>query len=96
MENIVFLVLCVVLLIILIVFYIKDKQADEKFARFDQVLTDNMQDTFLLKKEIEKVKQTLDDMGIGELSKQIEEEIDAKILPVLQNLQAIQDIINKK
>ena len=95
MESLIILVLCVILLLILVVFYIKDKQSDEKFARFDQVLTDNMQEAFLLKKEIEKIKELINDMEIGDLSVHIDAEIDAKLMPIIKNLQAIQDLINK-
>ena len=96
MESLIILVLCVILLIILVVFHIKDKQSDEKFARFDQVLTDNMQEAFLLKKEIEKIKELINDMEIGDLSVHIDAEIDAKLMPIIKNLQAIQDLINKR
>ena len=54
-----------------------------------------MQDTFLLKKEIEKVKELINDMEIGDLSVHIDAEIDAKLMPIIKNLQAIQDLINK-
>ena len=54
LNTMITLGLCVVILIILVVMYLKDKQADKKFERFEQVLTDNMQENFILKKEIEK------------------------------------------
>ena len=57
LNTIIVLGLCVVILIILVVMYLKDKQADKKFERFEQVLTDNMQENFILKKEIEKIKK---------------------------------------
>ena len=49
-----------------------------------------------IKKEIEKVKELINDMEIGDLSVHIDAEIDAKLMPIIKNLQAIQDLINKR
>ena len=35
-------------------------------------------------------------MEIGDLSVHIDAEIDAKLMPIIKNLQAIQDLINKR
>jgi len=95
-ENFIILGLCIVLLIVLILFYIKDRQTDAKFARFDQLLTDNMQENFLLKKEIDKINGFLDELPFDEMGDIIDQEIDRKLLPIVKNLQGINDIINKK
>ena len=60
LNTIIILGLCVVIFLMFFVIYFKDKQADKKFERFDQVLTDAMQENYLLKKKLEELKETMD------------------------------------
>jgi len=60
LNTIIILGLCVVIFLMFFVIYFKDKQADKKFERFDQVLTDAMQENYLLKKKLEELKETID------------------------------------
>ena len=59
---------CVVLLILLIVMYIKDRESERKFARFEQVLEDNMQEFFIIKKDFVAIKKMIDDLNVGDFS----------------------------
>ena len=60
LNTIIVLGLCIVIFLMFFVIYFKDKQADKKFERFDQVLTDAMQENYLLKKKLEELKETMD------------------------------------
>ena len=63
LNTIIILGLCVVIFLMFFVIYFKDKQADKKFERFDQVLTDAMQENYLLKKKVEELKEMIDSGG---------------------------------
>lgn len=52
--------LCIVVFLVLLIMYYKDRSTDKKFARFEQVLTDSMQENFILKKELENLKESLE------------------------------------
>lgn len=94
LNTIIVLGLCVVILIILVVMYLKDKQADKKFERFEQVLTDNMQENFILKKEIEKIKETLDTMDLGKFGEVIDEEMEQRLMPLKKSIETIGEMIS--
>ena len=63
LNTIIILGLCVVIFLMFFVIYFKDKQAEKKFERFDQVLTDSMQENYLLKKKVEELKEMIDSGG---------------------------------
>ncbi|MBP3207529.1 MAG: hypothetical protein J6M21_04600 [Campylobacter sp.] len=94
LNTIIVLGLCVVILIILVVMYLKDKQADKKFERFEQVLTDNMQENFILKKEIEKIKDTIDAMDLGKFGEVIDEEMEQRLMPLKKSIETIGEMIS--
>ena len=94
LNTIIVLGLCVVILIILVVMYLKDKQADKKFERFEQVLTDNMQENFILKKEIEKLKETIDAMDLGKFGEVIDEEMEQRLMPLKKSIETIGEMIS--
>lgn len=94
-NSLIILGLCVVVLILMVVMYIKDSQSDKKFERFEQVLTDTMQENFIAKKELASMKKLLDDMDIGDFSDKIDEEIEHKIAPIIRSLQSIDEIVRK-
>ncbi|MBO7370251.1 MAG: hypothetical protein IJT33_07975 [Campylobacter sp.] len=94
LNTIIVLGLCVVILIILVVMYLKDKQADKKFERFEQVLTDNMQENFILKKEIEKIKETIDAMDLGKFGEVIDEEMEQRLMPLKKSIETIGEMIS--
>ncbi|MBR7047582.1 MAG: hypothetical protein IKI43_04385 [Campylobacter sp.] len=94
LNTIIVLGLCVVILIILVVMYLKDKQADKKFERFEQVLTDNMQENFILKKEIEKIKETIDTMDLGKFGEVIDEEMEQRLMPLKKSIETIGEMIS--
>ena len=94
LNTIIVLGLCVVILIILVVMYIKDRQADKKFERFEQVLTDNMQENFILKKEIEKIKETIDAMDLGKFGEVIDEEMEQRLMPLKKSIETIGEMIS--
>lgn len=78
-NSIIILGLCVVLFIVLILLYIKDSQADKKFDRYDHIVNDNINEIFILKKEISALKQSINSMDIMTLADEINEMIDEKI-----------------
>ena len=109
-NTMVILGLCIIILIILVIMYIKDKQVDKKFERFDQVLTDNMQENFIIKKHLEELLQGGESREISDLadiidtqiekkfagiSSHIDKEIEEKISPALQSIKAIDELIRK-
>ena len=94
LNTIIVLGLCVVILIILVVMYLKDKQADKKFERFEQVLTDNMQENFILKKEIENIKETIDAMDLGKFGEVIDEEMEQRLMPLKKSIETIGEMIS--
>ena len=94
LNTIIVLGLCVVILIILVVMYLKDKQADKKFERFEQVLTDNMQENFILKKEIEKIKEMIDAMDLGKFGEVIDEEMEQRLMPLKKSIETIGEMIS--
>ena len=94
LNTMITLGLCVVILVILVVMYIKDRQADKKFERFEQVLTNNMQENFILKKEIEKMKETLDTMDLSKFGEVIDEEMEQRLMPVKKSLETIGEMIS--
>ena len=94
LNTIIVLGLCVVILIILVVMYLKDKQADKKFERFEQVLTDNMQENFILKKEIEKIKEAIDAMDLGKFGEVIDEEMEQRLMPLKKSIETIGEMIS--
>lgn len=94
LNTIIVLGLCVVILIILVVMYLKDKQADKKFERFEQVLTDNMQENFILKKEIEKIKETIDAMDLSKFGEVIDEEMEQRLMPLKKSIETIGEMIS--
>ncbi|MBR4140529.1 MAG: hypothetical protein IKR42_01980 [Campylobacter sp.] len=94
LNTMITLGLCVVILIILVVMYLKDKQADKKFERFEQVLTDNMQENFILKKEIEKIKETIDAMDLGKFGEVIDEEMEQRLMPLKKSIETIGEMIS--
>ena len=95
LNTMITLGLCVVILIILVIMYIKDRQADKKFERFEQVLTDNMQENFILKKEIEKMKETLDTMDLSKFGEVIDDEMEQRLMPVKKSLETISDLVKR-
>ncbi len=94
LNTMITLGLCVVILIILVIMYIKDRQADKKFERFEQVLTDNMQENFILKKEIEKIKETIDAMDLGKFGEVIDEEMEQRLMPLKKSIETIGEMIS--
>lgn len=92
-NDIILLGICVVILILIIFFYIKDRGADKKFERFDLIITENMQEIFLLKKEIAELKKNIGNKD--EISKQISDEIENKIAPVLMSLKSVDSLMKK-
>ncbi|CZE46048.1 hypothetical protein [Campylobacter geochelonis] len=94
-DSIIILGLCVVLLIVLILLYIKDKQTDAKFDRFDQIVTDNMNGIFALQKEINALKEVMDEINIGDFSEQIDLQVEEKIAPIIHSLKGIDELVKK-
>ncbi len=87
---------CVVLLILLIVMYIKDRESERKFARFEQVLEDNMQEFFIIKKDFVAIKKMIDDLNVGDFSDKIDEQVEMKIAPIIRSLQMIDNVVKDK
>ncbi|MSN95707.1 hypothetical protein F1B92_00580 [Campylobacter sp. FMV-PI01] len=94
-NSIIILGLCLVLFIVLILLYIKDKQTDAKFDRYDQIINDNMNGIFILQKEVENLKEILNDMNIGDFSESIDKQVEEKILPIIKSIKIIDEIVQK-
>ena len=63
LDMLIILGLCVVIILILVVMFIKDKQTDKKFERFDQVITDSMQQNYMLAKKVEELHEMVTSGG---------------------------------
>ena len=94
-NSIIILGLCVVLFIVLILLYVKDSQTNKKFDRYDHIVNDNMNEIFILKKEVAKLKEELKMFDIGILADELDKQIDDKIEPVIKSLQNIDKLVNK-
>ena len=94
-NSIIILGLCVVLFIVLILLYVKDSQTNKKFDRYDHIANDNMNEIFILKKEVAKLKEELEMFDIGILADELDKQIDDKIEPVIKSLQNIDKLVNK-
>ncbi|PSM52174.1 hypothetical protein CBLAS_0166 [Campylobacter blaseri] len=94
-DTIIILGLCVVLFLMLILFYIKDEQTNKRFDRYDQIISDNMAEIFTLKKSLESLNEIVDDLDIGDFSEQIDAQIDKKINPTLESLKDIESLIRQ-
>lgn len=94
-NSIIILGLCVVLFIVLILLYVKDSQTNKKFDRYDHIVNDNMNEIFILKKEVAKLKEELEMFDIGILADELDKQIDDKIEPVIKSLQNIDKLVNK-
>ena len=96
LNLVIILVLCVVILIILIVMYLKDKEVGRKLNRIDHILTEVMQENFVLKKEFIQIQELVNNMEIGGFDERINETIDEKILPIYNSIQAIKELLRRK
>ncbi|NLK65917.1 MAG: hypothetical protein GX282_00355 [Campylobacteraceae bacterium] len=85
LNTIVILGLCVVLFIVLILLYIKDSQTNKKFDRYDHIVTDNINELFIIKKEIKALKESVDSIDIINLADTIDEIIDEKLKKYREN-----------
>lgn len=94
-NSIIILGLCVVLFIVLILLYVKDGQTNKKFDRYDHIVNDNMNEIFILKKEVAKLKEELEMFDIGILADELDKQIDDKIEPVIKSLQNIDKLVSK-
>ena len=94
-NSIIILGLCVVLFIVLILLYVKDSQTNKKFDRYDHIVNDNMNEIFILKKEVAKLKEEPEMFDIGILADELDKQIDDKIEPVIKSLQNIDKLVNK-
>ena len=96
LNLIIILVLCAVILIILIVMYLKDKEVERKLNRIDHILTEVMQENFVLKKEFVQIQELVNNMEVGGFDEHINETIDEKILPIYNSIQAIKELLRRK
>ncbi|QKF64012.1 hypothetical protein [Campylobacter corcagiensis] len=88
-NSIVILGLCIVIFIMLIVMYVKDKQTDRKLQRYDNIVTDNMNEIFALKKELETQRELIDSMVGIDFDDEIERQINQKLEPIVSMLKAM-------
>lgn len=88
-DNIIVLGLCVVIFIMLIVMYVKDKQTDRKLQRYDNIVTDNMNEIFTIKKELEAHKELLNSITGMDISEEIETQINQKLEPIVSVLKGM-------
>lgn len=82
-NSFVILGLCIVIFIMLIVIYIKDKQTDKKLSRYDSIVADNMNEIFALKKELDAQKELLNSITTIDISTEIETQINDKLEPIV-------------
>lgn len=88
-NSIVILGLCIVIFIMLIVMYVKDKQTDRKLQRYDNIVTDNMNEIFALKKELEAQRELIDSIVGVDFDSEIEKQINEKLAPIVSLLKGM-------
>ncbi|NLY03970.1 MAG: hypothetical protein GXZ15_03930 [Campylobacter sp.] len=88
-NSIIILGLCIVIFIMLIVMYFKDKQTDKKLNRYDNIIGDNMSEIFAIKKELESQKELLNTIEINAISDEIEDLVNQKLEPIVAALKDI-------
>ena len=94
MDYLIILGLCLVILFVMIFVYIKDRQSDKKFERFD-ILADYLErQIYNLKKEFLQYKEIIDDMPLDGVSDRIDEEIKNKIEPIVNSIKSIDEVMH--
>ncbi len=96
-DLILFIGFGVFLILLFLVIYLKDVESNRKFERFARAIEDmNRQNHHLhqnLAKKKEQDKVLLDELKL-EIHKKIQDEINTKVLPLLESLEEIEEIIN--
>lgn len=96
LNMLIILGLCVVIVLILIVMFIKDKQTDKKFERFDQVITDSMQENYMLKKKLEELYAIVGTDGKGAASLDINAVADVIDEVIEQRLSGVSALVDTR
>lgn len=95
-DMILFIGFGVFLVLIFLIIYLKDLEANRKFERFAMAIEDiNRQNHKLhqaLAKKKEEEKVWLDEVKL-EIHKKVQDEINTKVLPLLDSLEEIEDVI---
>lgn len=78
-NSIIILGLCVIIFIMLILLHIKDNQTNKKFDRYDHVVNDNMSEIFILKKNLNELKESIDSLDIINIAEEIDKLINEKM-----------------
>ena len=94
MDYLIILGLCLVILFVMIFVYIKDRQSDKKFERFDILADDLARQIYNLKKEFLRYKEIIDDMPLDGVSDKIDEEIKNKIEPIVNSIKSIDEVMH--
>ena len=94
MDYLIILGLCLVILFVMIFVYIKDRQSDKKFERFDILADDLARQIYNLKKEFLQYKEIIDDMPLDGVSDKIDEEIKNKIEPIVNSIKSIDEVMH--
>ena len=76
--------------------FMKDKEVGKKLNRIDNILTEVMQENFVLKKEFNQIQELVNNMEISGFDEHINETIDEKILPIYNSIQAIKELLRRK
>lgn len=100
-EIIGFIAFGFVLLIIILVRYLKDKEISAKFAKYEKILDILMKENHAIKKELkntenidiaDKSADSLDNLQ-EKLELKIQADINAKIVPILSSITNIENVI---
>ena len=94
MDYLIILGLCLVILFVMIFVYIKDRQSDKKFERFDILADDLARQIYNLKKEFLQYTEIIDDMPLDGVSDKIDEEIKNKIEPIVNSIKSIDEVMH--
>ena len=94
MDYLIILGLCLVILFVMIFVYIKDRQSDKKFERFDILADDLARQIYKIKKEFLQYKEIIDDMPLDGVSDKIDEEIKNKIEPIVNSIKSIDEVMH--
>lgn len=86
----------VVILIMGLILYLKNKEVDKKFNKIEKTLVYMMQEEHHFKKNVEDFKENFKNFNHEELSKRIDIEIETKISPIIKSLNGLNEILKDK
>lgn len=91
-DSAILLGLCIIIFILIVYIYIKDKNMEQKFTRFDTIITEHINEFFLIKKESAQLKEMIEETAKNK-DEALEELVENKLEPILNSLKNINEMV---